>query len=224
MRRMGVLTYIAPPSPTLHLRPRRIVLAAVQANLTTLPFLLEIIGALLTLASVLTAAREHRSTWLFAGASALLYAYVYWTAGLRVSAEIQAVYLASSIYGLYHWGAADRPTLPIRAGNLRLRLLTVAWIGALTTLLSWLNPGGDYVLYDAFLVSAAITAQLLMTRKFISCWWYWILVNVGYLPLFYLQELWPTLVIYALLLPYTLWGARTWYAKLNRPPQVARKP
>lgn len=186
-----------------------------------MPLLVEIIGSLLTLASVLTAAREQRVTWLFAAGSAILYAYVYWTAGLRVSAEIQAIYLASSIYGLYSWGATDHPAVPIQTGSLPMRLLTVGWIATLTTLLYFLNDGGDYVLYDALLVAAAITAQLLMTRKYISCWWYWIVVNVGYLPLFYLQELWPTLIVYVILLPYTLYGARTWYGKLNRPNTVA---
>lgn len=182
--------------------------------------LLEIIGSLLTLASVVTAAREQRVTWFFAAGSALLYAYVYWTAGLRVSAEIQAVYLGTSIYGLYTWGTENRPAVPIQTGNPAFRLLTICWIVALATLLFHVNDGGDYIILDTLLVAAAITAQLLMTRKYVSCWWYWIAVNMGYLPLLYLQELWPTLVVYALLLPYTVYGARSWYAKLNAPTQL----
>ena len=175
---------------------------------------------MLTLASVYTAAREHRSTWWFAAGSAVVYAYVYWTVGLRVSAEIQVVYLASSVYGLYTWGALAPAAVPIQTGTLRLRLLTLAWIVGLSTLLYYLNDGGAYVHVDAFLVATAITAQLLMTRKYISCWWYWIIVNVGYLPLLYLQALWPTLVVYLILLPYTVYGALSWYGKLSRPNTV----
>ena len=185
--------------------------------------LLEIIGAGLTLASVLTAVREHRATWLFAGGSAVLYAFVYWRAGLPVSAEVQLVYLVSSVYGWLHWGDATGRLRP-RSGSLRLRLVTPAVTLGLAAALYRLNGGataGAAVGYDALLVAAALTAQLLMTRKYISCWWYWLVVNLGYLPLLYGQQLWVTLAVYLVLLPQTVRGARDWYARRTVPSATA---
>ena len=190
------------------------------------PFLTELLGALLTAASVITAVHERWTTWLFAAGSAVLYAFVYWEAGLHVSAQIQAIYLISSVYGLHAWrtkGGQPGTEERIKRAGPRVRWGIVGAVGGGTAVLYFLNrgsAGAEHVLWDALLVMTAITAQLLMTRKYVECWWLWIFVNVGYLPMLYFQGLWFTFGVYILLGYYTLRGARDWYRQLNHHSRV----
>ena len=189
---------------------------------------LELTAATLTTASVLTAIRERWTTWLYAAGSALLYLYVYYAAGLHVSAQMQFVYLGLSAYGLYKWRRGEKGGKAAGAERVKwasrpVRLAAMGILLGLMGVLYYLNQGSagaEYVLYDAFLVSASVTAQGLMTHKYVECWALWVVVNIGYLPLLFAGELWFTLAVYMFLFYFTVKGAREWYQQLNSVNQV----
>jgi len=182
----------------------------------------ELIGATMTMLNVIYSVLEKWITWIWASLSALFYLYIYWSAGLLASAEIQVIYLLLSIYGLFRWRlktATEVPKEQIKSGNKYFNFLTFLGVLILTALLFFINnstnSNENLILYDSLLVAAAITAQYLMTKKYISCWILWIFVNIGYLPILYLQGLWISFGLYIFLLFFTFKGAQVWYHKLK---------
>ena len=183
--------------------------------------LIEFIGALMTFLSVISAVKEQRVTWIWAILSAVFYAYIYWSAGLWVSAEVQAVYFGISLYGLVRWrkdAETQRPKEQIKSGTYLTHLVTLLAVGILTTALVYLNhhfKGAKQLVFDSLLVACAIVAQGLMAKKYLACWYLWIMANIGYIVLFVLQELWISLILYVILFYFTLQGFRKWHYKFK---------
>lgn len=187
----------------------------------TTDLIIELIGACFTFLSVIYAIKERWISWVFAIASAIFYALIYWSAGLVVSAEIQILYFTISVYGLIRWQInpdTNQPKERIKRGDFYIHILTLAAIllGGIALVLANKNfERAELVYYDAALVSTAIVAQWLMSKKYLSCWYLWILVNIGYLPLFYIQGLWISLLLYLVLLYFTIQGTVVWHQKVN---------
>lgn len=174
----------------------------------------------MTFLSVLYALKEVWTTWVWAILGALFYAYIYYTAGLWVSAEIQLLYLGISFYGLARWQEnpeSRQSKEQIKKGNAKVHSLSGLGIGLLSTGLYCLNApsnGSPLIFYDSVLVASAIVAQYLMVKKYLSCWYLWIFVNVAYLPLFYQQQLYASLGLYVVLFYFTILGTMEWHRKL----------
>lgn len=183
--------------------------------------LIELIGASMTYLSVVSAVKEQRVTWLWAILSAAFYAYIYWSAGLWVSAEVQVVYFGISLYGLARWQkdtTTQQPKEQIKSGTYRAHLQTVLAVAVLTSALVYFNrlfKDAEWLIFDATLVATSIVAQWLMAKKYLGCWYLWIIVNLGYLGLFVLQELWISLALYLVLFYFTLKGFREWHYKFK---------
>ena len=182
---------------------------------------IELIGATMTMLSVIYAVSEKWITWIWSSLSALFYLYIYVAAGLYVSAEIQILYLIISLYGLTRWyrkSSDENHKEQIKAGSWLVNFLTATCIVALALILFVLNKDADgarLVLFDSVLVATAIVAQYLMARKYINCWVLWIIVNIGYLPILYMQELWISFGLYIFLFYFTCKGAIDWHRKLK---------
>ncbi|MEO1050535.1 MAG: nicotinamide riboside transporter PnuC [Bacteroidota bacterium] len=181
----------------------------------------ELVGATMTFLNVIYAVKEKWVTWIWAILSAGFYCYIYWNAGLVVSAEIQVLYFAISIYGLSRWWTKSETQQPkeyIKSSSLVFKLVTISFTLLLAVVLYYINSGIDQaetIVFDAILVSSAIVAQWLTAKKYIFCWYLWIFVNLGYLPLFYIQELWVSLILYSILMYFTYQGFKEWHVKLK---------
>ncbi len=175
----------------------------------------------MTYLSVIYAIKEHWLTWVWAILSALFYAYIYYMSGLVVSAEIQILYLAISVLGLLRWQkhpVSQEVKERIKKGSLKLHAASGLAIMILGFGLFYLNFRVNQsliVFYDSLLVACAIVAQFLMAKKYISCWYLWVFVNVGYLPLFYVQKLYVSLILYIILFYFTILGMSEWHRKLK---------
>ncbi|MEL7121591.1 MAG: nicotinamide riboside transporter PnuC [Bacteroidota bacterium] len=188
----------------------------------TINTLIEIVGAITVFMSTIYARKEHVITWFWAAAGSILYFIVYWEAELYASAEIQVLYLTLSIYGLIIWmrgKSKDKSKALKIIGVTSAQLIwTSSLILVLTSLLSQINNSSNnwmIVYTDAALVSLAIVAQGLMAKKYFLCWYLWLIVNIGYLPLFAVQQLWVSFLLYVFLFYFTFNGFLTWRNKLN---------
>ena len=65
--------------------------------------IIEFVGAAMTFLNVIYAIKERWISWVWAILSAAFYCFIYWDAGLVVSAEIQVLYFIISLYGLSRW-------------------------------------------------------------------------------------------------------------------------
>jgi len=190
--------------------------------------LIEVGAALATLINVYLTARNNIWCWIWGIASVLLYGYVFYTRRLYSSAGLQILfYLPMQFYGWWvwlRWGPTHNDDLPVA----RLTLIArVCWIGANLPIAIGLGflmtyTGARLTYADALVSAMSVTAQILLTFKYIENWWLWIAVNSIYA--FYLlpkQELYASTGLYSVLLFMAIYGLAEWNRIMRKQPVPA---
>jgi nicotinamide mononucleotide transporter len=175
---------------------------------------LELLGFVLSVATVvLTILRNHWG-WFFAIVSSATYGVVFLGARLYGDAGLQGVFIAASIWGWWQWlrGAAGRP-LPVT------RLSGAGWIAALLgwavgffALSAFLKAYTDTDVphMDGFLTAGSLVGQLLTAKKKVENWHTWIVVDVLYVGLYIYKGLHLTAILYAVFVVLAVLGLRAW--------------
>jgi nicotinamide mononucleotide transporter len=186
----------------------------VLLGFTTTP--LELLGFVLSVATVvLTILRNHWG-WFFAIVSSATYGIVFAGARLYGDAGLQGVFIAASIWGWWQWlrGAEGRP-LPVT------RLARAGWIASLAgwalgfvALSAFLKAYTDTDVphMDGFLTAGSLLGQLLTAKKKIENWHTWIVVDVLYVGLYIYKGLHLTAILYAVFVVLAVLGLRAWTA------------
>ncbi|MCU0648023.1 MAG: nicotinamide riboside transporter PnuC [Gemmatimonadaceae bacterium] len=197
--------------------------AWLEARGTTLP---ELLGFTTGVLNVWLTVRERLWAWPIGIVNALFYLVVFARAGLYSDTGLQLVYLALSVYGWWHWarGGPHASTLTItrvpRAEAVRvLSGALMAWL--MLWQLTQRLPGARLALFDAALVAGSLAAQWLMTRKYVECWWLWLIVNTGYVAVFLARGLRLTAVLYAIYWGLAALGALRWHRTWRSAPASA---
>jgi len=189
----------------------------VLLGFTTTP--LELLGFVLSVATVvLTILRNHWG-WFFAIVSSATYGIVFFKARLYGDAGLQGVFIAASLWGWWQWlrGAAGKP-LPVT------RLARAGWIASLAgwalgffVLSAFLKAYTDTDVphMDGFLTAGSLVGQLLTAKKKIENWHTWIVVDVLYVGLYVYKGLHLTAVLYAVFVVLAVLGLRAWTAAVR---------
>jgi nicotinamide mononucleotide transporter len=174
-------------------------------------------AAIITALSVYLAARENIWNWPTAIISVAMYIVVYLRAGLYSDAGLQLFFLGMSVYGWYEWlyGGAGHTELHVSRATPRVW----AWCAAIG-LVFWALDGAAmsrlngvaFPYIDAATTTVSLIAQWMMTRKLLENWLLWIAVNVVYVPVLLLKHLYPTALLYSVLLLLAIKGLLDWRA------------
>ncbi len=183
----------------------------------------EAIAVLAIALNVYLTARNNIWCWAWGIVGVVLYGYVFYTTHLYSSMILQVVYyLPMQFYGWYVWLRHG----PTRDNDLRIASLTIPrrffWLGinfplavALGYLMHYTSAQLTYP--DALVTVMSVTAQYLLTYKYIENWLLWIPVDLLYT--FYLlpkQGLYVSACLFFLLLLLSLWGFLQWLAVMRR--------
>lgn len=176
---------------------------------------LEIVAALFGVVSVWLSTREHIASWPTAIVNVALYFVVFQRAKLYGDMGLQVFYLVLSIYGWYEWkfGGANRTALSVTRTSRRQALTLVALaLGFAVALGSYLHRHTDAALpwVDSAAVATSLAAQWMMTRKLLENWLVWIAVDVVYVAMFIMKELYVTSALYAIFLVLATLGFFEW--------------
>ena len=186
----------------------------VLLGFTTTP--LELLGFVLSVATVvLTILRNHWG-WFFAIVSSATYGVVFFDARLYGDAGLQGVFIAASIWGWWQWlRGTDAQGEP-----LHVRRMSPAWwaacaLGLLAAwpVLGWLlhrYTDTDVPYWDAFPTAASVLGQILLGRKLIENWGVWLVVNLVSIGLYAYKGLHLTVLLYAWFALMSVWGWRSW--------------
>jgi nicotinamide mononucleotide transporter len=177
----------------------------------------EMVAAVATLINVYLTAKNNIWCWPWGIVSVVLYGFVFYESRLFSSMGLQAFYyLPMQFYGWWVWlrcGPKRDDDLPITKLSFRVLLF---WFGInlpLAALLGFLMTytGAQLTYTDALVTAMSVTAQYLLTHKYIENWVLWILVDIVYA--FYLlpkQGLYISAVLYLILLLLAVWGLIAW--------------
>lgn len=173
--------------------------------------------------SILLAARNNVHTWWVGIVGCGLFAAVFLQARLYADVTLQAFFVATSIAGWLRWKpGGGTPEIPItRAGSVALALHACA--GVLCAMAyGWLlhrytDAYAPFI--DSLVLSFSVAGQLLLMRRQLETWWFWLLVNVLSVPLYFSRELYLTAGLYAVYLVNAGYALRRWTTLLPEPPQ-----
>jgi nicotinamide mononucleotide transporter len=176
---------------------------------------LELLAALMVLINVVLVARRNVWNYAFAIAGVALYAFVFYGAKLYSDMLLQGFFLVINLYGWRHWSRSlasagqvtvSRLTTGHRAVWLTgIALATLAWGSAMHRFTDAAVP---YV--DAGIAMASIAAQILLSRQKLENWLLWIAVDLVAIGVYASRDLWPTAILYVLLLGVSIWGLVDW--------------
>ena len=181
---------------------------------------LEIIAVILGVINILLIIR--RSVWNFPVGIVMvaLYCVIFAQSKLYSDAGLQIFFLAANAYGWWAWSRnmADAGEVEILRLSPRANLAWAA--GSALAIAAWGDfmahyTDASYPYWDASVAMLSIAAQILMARRAIDNWHYWIVVNVISIPLYLVKDLRLTAGLYGVFLILAIMGLREWSKALG---------
>lgn len=155
----------------------------------------------------------------------IFFAILFFESKLFSDMSLQFVYLVLGAIGWYWWlhGGENKSALPIGKASIPTVAICVVFVGVFTfaqlPLLHYL--GGNVPLFDALTTSICLAAQFLLNRKKIENWYFWIVADLIYIPLYiplYISRgLYLTALLYGVLLIMCLAGIAEWRRRMSNP-------
>jgi nicotinamide mononucleotide transporter len=144
-----------------------------------------------------------------------LYVWVFYQAKLYSDAGLHVVYMALQIYGWWHWSknlatATTVTVLSMDYKKLSLYALVALLSAAVLGTLMHKYTDASFAYADAFTTCASLVAFVLMTRRYIVNWLFWIVVDVVAIGVYFQKGLYPTAILYACFLIMAIIGLYAW--------------
>jgi nicotinamide mononucleotide transporter len=176
---------------------------------------IEIIAVLLGIANIILIIRRSVWNYPFAIAMVSLYFVIFREAKLYSDAGLQIFFLVVNLYGWWSWhrNKADTGEIVVQrlsrqgiSGWLLVSLTATAIWGALMAA----RTDASFPYWDAAVAMFSVIGQILMTRRFLENWFWWIFVNAISIPLYLTKGLYLTAGLYGLFLLLAFVGWLEW--------------
>lgn len=195
-------------------------LLVVQLRQTSL---LEWFGTITGFLCVWLAARQHILNWPVAILSVLAYIVIFYQYALYGDAALQFYFLGTSVYGWYYWKRIKRedqkPVVSLKGAQYLLVTLVTIALSVLLGLFLDNFTDTDVPYIDGVCTAISFIAQLLMSRKVLQNWLFWVVADILYIPLYFYKGLALTGILYMLYLVLATQGyldwKRTWTKTAN---------
>jgi len=175
---------------------------------------LEIAANLLAGASILLAGRNSVHTWWTGIVGCGLFAFVFTETRLYADAVLQGFFVITSVFGWWQWlhgsHGEELPVTDLPGRRLVLQLLAGV-VGAIAyglVLHRFTDAFAPFL--DSTVLAFSIVAQLLMMRRRVQSWPFWLLVNSISVPLYASRGLYLTSALYAVYWINALVSWRHW--------------
>ncbi|MEE4203575.1 MAG: nicotinamide riboside transporter PnuC [Halieaceae bacterium] len=173
----------------------------------------ELAATLLALAYVVLAIQENRLCFIAGFISAALYLWIFWQVQLYMESALQIFYALISLYGWWHWGGSNTPTLPISRWSIQRHAAALLCIAAGTIASGWLlathtDAAMPYV--DSFTTISAVITTWMVAQKLLENWLYWVVIDVVSALMYVERGLWLTSALFAMYTVLAVTGYLAW--------------
>ena len=178
---------------------------------------LEFIAMLLALLYLMLAILQKRACWYAAFVSTALYTFIFWDVSLLMESALQIYYMIMAVYGWWYWHA-DNEHRPIVRWSLSRHLAIISGIAVLTlvsgTLLHRYTEAALPFL-DAFTTWASVITTVMVARKVLENWLYWVVIDAASIVLYLARDLNVTAVLFGLYVVLAAVGYRQWQRQMR---------
>lgn len=151
--------------------------------------------------SIALAGRNSAHTWWTGVIGCLLFAVLFYESRLYADVALQLFFVVTSLIGWWQWLKGNRGApLAVAGGGLRL-IAGATLVGVLTTLaygatlFAYTDAYAPFV--DSAVLAFSVIAQVLLMRRRVETWLFWLLVNSIAVPLYASRGLYLTAALYA---------------------------
>ncbi len=154
--------------------------------------------------------------WIFGIVGVLLSFYVYTHDSIKLysDASLQVVYLGLSIYGWISWKENNKEGSPFTVQRMSwLNHVVLISVGLVFTFLLgafWTYFGASLPYLDAATTSFAILTTILVVRKYIENWIYWIVIDMVCSIMYFYKGIEGFGFLFILYTFMAIWGYRNW--------------
>jgi len=188
----------------------------------------EIIGGILGLTSAILGAKRRISAWpigilgdalLFTVFLGAVFAYSDQDSNFYGQAGRNLLLIIVSIYGWVRWAAFRKlsknqsPVVPRWTSTKeKMYLVPAIVIGYLLAMniFKALGESGTWLLVDTWIFTGTALATYGMSRGYVEFWLVWVAVDLVGVPFAFKNGYYPTGTLYAIYLPFVLWGFISW--------------
>jgi nicotinamide mononucleotide transporter len=188
---------------------------------------IEILAAVLAIAYLLLAIRQHIGCWAAAFLSSCLYVWVMFGARLYMASVLNAFYAAMAIYGYRQWtrGGGGAPLEVSRWPLSRhgLGLLAVIGMSIISSFFLRRFTPAAWPFVDSLEAWASVFATFLVARKVYENWHWWLVIDSLSMWLYYTRGLYLTMLLFGLYLLLIVAGMHEWRRGLEPEAHAAQR-
>lgn len=148
--------------------------------------------------------------------NAIFFMILFFDAQLYADAWLQVVFFTLSAWGWIVWlkFGPNHDKRPIESAPRWLIGCVILGIGTFTYLFRPVleSHGDPYPTLDALTTGLSLGAQFLLSLKYLQNWYFWIIADLFYIPLYQAKGLTLTAIIYTVFLGLCLAGITQWKA------------
>lgn len=131
---------------------------------------------------------------------------------------LQVFYFLAGIYGWYYWNKREEKAFKVEhiARNVAYKLILLTAAQAVLYYLILKKLKGDQVVFDAILTAASLSATYMMTKRWLENWSAWVAIDLAYVGLYALKEMWLFAVLYLFFATMAFYGWTKWKQELRK--------
>ncbi len=185
-------------------------------------FLLEILGAILTLWCVYLAAKNNIANWPISMIASVVYFFVFYINHFFSEAYLQIIFLIVQSYGWYYWSSFNKNKTEKTISHIQFRTLFIITIITAIAYFIWynvyinINLNARTPAIDALCTILSLSALFMQAKHWIENWLIWILVDLIYVPMYINGDQWVTAILYFLLIILAIKGYYDWKKDLDK--------
>ncbi len=185
----------------------------------------EWLAASLGIIYVFLASKASIWCWPAAFISTFIYTLLFWEGQLPMQMLLNLYYMGMAVYGFTLWrrhnqdNSTDNSALPITQRPLSFHLKFIATGVLLTGIIGFYfanQPNAQLPYLDAIIMVFSVMNTVLMAKKVIESWLYWMVINTLAIALFFQTGYYVTLLMFSVYLMLAFYGYAQWNLLKNR--------
>jgi len=176
---------------------------------------LETLAVALGLSYLLLAMRENSLCWYCAFFSTAIYVYIFGDVSLYMESVLNVYYMGMAVYGWLQWqkGGANHSGIEIVRWTAKHHIICILVILIASVISGYLlsvNTDARLPYLDSFTTWASVLTTVLVARKVLENWLYWIVINSVSIYLYIDRDLDQTAAMFTLYLVLSVLGYVAW--------------
>ena len=176
---------------------------------------LETLAVALGMSYLLLAMRENSLCWYCAFFSTAIYVYIFGDVSLYMESALNVYYMGMAVYGWLQWqkGGANHSGVEIVKWTTKHHIICILVILIASVISGYLlsvNTDARLPYLDSFTTWASVLTTVMVARKVLENWLYWIVINSVSIYLYIDRDLDQTAAMFTLYLVLSVLGYVVW--------------